>query len=83
MRRECGIALEPNALARLRREQVIRPDNPSFIGAVALPSLLGKRLRLLPAATSAVAGQFRIRRLSIIEIMNREIVTFSVHGGNP
>jgi hypothetical protein len=39
MRRECGLALEPNALSRLRREQVIRPDNPSFVGAVALPSL--------------------------------------------
>jgi hypothetical protein len=37
------------------------PDNPSFVGAVALPSLLGKRLRLLPAATSAVAGQFRVK----------------------
>jgi hypothetical protein len=38
-RRECGLALEPNALARLRREQVIRPDSPDFVGAVALPSL--------------------------------------------
>jgi hypothetical protein len=39
MRRERGLALEPNALARLRREQVIRPDNPFFVGAVGLASL--------------------------------------------
>jgi len=43
MRRECGLALEPNALTRLRRDQVIRPDNPSFVGAVALPWLQVKR----------------------------------------
>jgi len=48
MRRERGIALESTALARLRREQVIRPDNPSDVGAAALPSLLGKRFAFAP-----------------------------------
>jgi len=48
MRRECGLALEPNALSRLRREQVIRPDNPSFVGAVGLAVAIGQTLRIFP-----------------------------------
>jgi len=43
-----------NALARLRREHAIRPDNPAFVGAAALPALMRKTLRVFPAR--AVCG---------------------------
>jgi hypothetical protein len=44
----CGIALKSTALARLQREQVIRPDNPDSVGAVSLAIAIGKTPTVFP-----------------------------------